>query len=142
MCVEENWNKKVEYVFEEQQRYPSLYFIWRIGSLKCIVKPSIVVRRGDKICLFCSKYHNPDGGPTVASLNLDDTCSENSTVENLQLNKGKVSLNKLLNKFEGERKRWYRCLGKNKDTAIPESIYSDKLEIIEGSDFKENFENY
>ena len=92
--------------------------------------------------LFCSKHHNADGDPTVASLNLDDTCSKNSIVENLQLNKGKMSLNKLLNKFEKERKRGYRRLRKNKDAAIPESTYLDKLVIIEESDFKENFENY
>ena len=89
---------------------------------------------------FCSKYHDADNCLIVASFNLDDTHSKNSSIRNLKLNRGKVSLRKLLNKFQKEKKRRYKCLGKGKDTAISGSIYFNKLAIIEESYFKENFE--
>ena len=40
--------------------------------------------------LFCDIHHNKDRDPTVASRNPKDEVSMNMTIENLQLNKGKM----------------------------------------------------
>ena len=117
--------------FKDNQEIKLFISCQQYAHKEYMVKSSIVGISCQETSLFCSRHHDADGDPTVALLNLDNTCLKNSIVKNLRSNEGNVTLSELFKKFEKERKRGYRCLEKDMDTVIPKSTHFDKLVIIE-----------
>jgi len=75
-------------------------------------------------------------------LNPDDNVSKKNTVENLQLNKGKMSLNKLLKRITKEHRRCKGYLNEKKEGDKFDNTYFGDTDLMSENDYKTNYTTY
>ena len=91
---------------------------------------------------MCSNMYDGDSDPTVASLNPFDNISKNNTVSALQLDKGSMTFEELMNNVSKYNKRCKGFLNEKKEADKVADSYFGDAELMSEKDYKDNYAKY